>query len=159
MNERCDGTLIGAPVFSTLDRFEYSYLALPKGMLSVKPHRFPLRVATSIPGRDGLALAKDPFYERARASLRAVPKSPQPPLSSPVERRYARRVSKIVVSVKHRPGFEHGGISSVQSHSARRALFANQLAEQHVITTICNFVAICIWVSCWMLPQFSRQCR
>lgn len=72
MNQRSDGPLIQHPVFSTLDRFEYAFLSLPKGMLKVRPQAFDPNVATSIPGHDVLALAKGPSFEPAIAALRAT---------------------------------------------------------------------------------------
>ena len=37
MNEPSTGPLIQHPVFSILDRFEYAFLCLPKGLLKVRP--------------------------------------------------------------------------------------------------------------------------
>ena len=72
MNERSSGPLIQQSVFSILDRFEYAFLCLPKGMLKVVPRAFDPRVATSLPGHDVVAIAKGQKFERVAAALNAV---------------------------------------------------------------------------------------
>lgn len=72
MNERSSGPLIQQSVFSILDRFEYAFLCLPKGMLKVVPRAFDPHVATSLPGHDVVAIAKGQKFERVAAALNAV---------------------------------------------------------------------------------------
>src|SRR4051794_30161498 len=72
MNEQSTGPLIAHSVFSILDRFEYAFLCLPKGLLKVRPRAIDPRKATILPGHDVVAAPKGAPFERAAAKLNAI---------------------------------------------------------------------------------------
>lgn len=72
MSEQSLGPLIQRPVFSILDRFEYAFLGLPKGLLKVRPRAIDARKATSLPGHDVIAAPKGAQFNQAIAKLDAV---------------------------------------------------------------------------------------
>jgi hypothetical protein len=72
MNERSTVPLIEHTAFGILDRLEYAFLCLPKGILKVLPRAFDPRVATDLPGHDVVAIAKGHKYDRAISALNAI---------------------------------------------------------------------------------------
>lgn len=72
MNEPPTGPLIRHPVFSILERFEFAFLCLPKGLLKVRPRAIDPKQATTIPGHDVIAAPKGAPFDRAVARLKAL---------------------------------------------------------------------------------------
>ncbi len=70
MNDRSVKPLIKHSVFSILDRYEYAFLCVPKGLVKVRPRAFDPHVATSLPGHDVIAIPNGRSFERAVATLK-----------------------------------------------------------------------------------------
>jgi FkbM family methyltransferase len=73
MNDQPTGPFIQHPVFAILDRFEYAFLCLPKGLINVRPKAFDPRVSTTLPGHDVVAIPNGRTFESAMIKLKAMP--------------------------------------------------------------------------------------